>query len=347
MKKKFVSLAQLALGFGILAVILYRLHHGGDLGKLALAVREAAGNWPHLLGGALGFGFCILMCVFRWRTILQAQDVHLPFRRLYTLYLVGQFFSAFMLGATGGDVVKAYYISTETHHKRTEVIATIVIDRVIGLLALILLTVLVMLARLPFFLATAQMRLALGFNSALLVGTILALAVVFRQNLFERWAFFRRLEERTALGRILRRAYTAFHMCLRHRGLLTRTMLLSLANHVAFVIAAYELAKALRLDLAFSDMLTVFPLINAVAAIPLTPGGLGTREGAAIYLLGVLNVPEARAVTLSLFVYATIMLWSIIGGLVYLGYTYRRGARAPAPADSEPSCAPRDDTDRC
>jgi uncharacterized membrane protein YbhN (UPF0104 family) len=82
---------------------------------------------------------------------------------------------------------------------------------------------------------------------------------------------------------------------------------------------------AVGLPLTFLDYLTVFPTINAVASIPVTPGGLGTRETAAIHILGVLNVPAAKALTVSLFLYAAVMLWSLAGGLVYLGFTWKQG----------------------
>ena len=44
-----------------------------------------------------------------------------------------QFFNAFLLGSTGGDLLKAYYAARETHHKKTEAVVTVFVDRIIGL----------------------------------------------------------------------------------------------------------------------------------------------------------------------------------------------------------------------
>jgi uncharacterized protein (TIRG00374 family) len=219
---------------------------------------------------------------------------------------------------------------------------------------MMLLTVVVMVVRLPFFLSHPVTRLALLFNLGLLVAATLGLLMVFRQNLFERWRFFRRLEERTALGRILSRSYHAFRLCLNRPAVVAKTILLSLVNHLVLVLGAFFLGTALGIPLSFWQFLTVFPIVNAVAAVPLTPGGLGTREAAAVYLLGVpgLDVPKAEALSVSLLLYATLIAWSLVGGLVYAAYcwalgpdvrreireaTAAEGSGEPAPQDPDPS----------
>ena len=49
--------------------------------------------------------------------------------------MIGIFFNNFVPGLTGGDFVKAYYVSRETH-KKTEAITTVFLDRAVGLFAL-------------------------------------------------------------------------------------------------------------------------------------------------------------------------------------------------------------------
>jgi uncharacterized membrane protein YbhN (UPF0104 family) len=80
------------------------------------------------------------------------------------------------------------------------------------------------------------------------------------------------------------------------------------------------------------DCVTVFPVINAIAALPITPGGLGTRESASLYILAVFGVAAPQAVTISLFIYSEVLIWSLVGGVVYFFYVYRRGQRVSAMA---------------
>ena len=331
MKKKLLPLAQIALGVAILAYVFANMRNRSDL---AVAVRDAARHWPWLLAGVCTFSLCVLSSSSRWHLLMRAQGMALPFRRVIELFFIGHFFNSFLFGATGGDVVKAYFAAVEIPNKKTAAATTVFIDRVIGLLALVLLAVVIMCCRLSFFLAYARMRLILIINVMVLIVTVLGLFMAFRRNIFERYAIFRRIEEGTSLGRVLSRIYNAFHICLRHPGLLVRALILSFVNHTTLVVMSFLIGHALEIDIPFWDYLTVFPIINAVAAIPLTPGGLGTREAIAKWLLGVLGVAGTRAVPLSLLTYGAVLVWSLVGGLVYLGYCARQ-ARAGKTIDIE------------
>ena len=327
MKQKLIAVAQSALGLGILGFIIYRLHAKGELEELGAAFQAAAGNWPTLLLGASLFAVCLVFCALRWKLLLHAIGIHIRLGRIFVLYMVGHFFNAFLFGSTGGDVVKAYYVSSETDHKKTEVVATVFIDRILGLLALVGLSVTMLLLRLQFFLSHPQTRIAVFFNAAVLIGTVLGLVIVFRKNVFEHFSLFRRLEEQTAVGRIIGKVYNAFRLCLNHPGLLSRALLLSLANHVTLIVSVYFLGSAIGLKLRFMEYLTIFPTINSVAALPLTPGGIGTREAAAAELLGVFGVSSADAVTVSLLIWASVFAWSLLGGVVYCFFSISRGGK--------------------
>lgn len=327
MRNKIVSLVQFAIGVALIAFLFATMKDRGDLLE---AVRDAASHWGFLVAGASSFLICLVVCTARWRILLDAQGLSLSFPRAMTLYFVGHFFNSFLFGVTGGDVVKAYYAARETQHRKTEAVSTIFLDRIVGLLALVLLVVILMLCRLPFFLRHTETRLALAFFSVVLVGAIGGLTLVFRQNLMDRWSVTRRLRENSKIGAIIGRVYDAFQLALTHRGLLAKTMGLSLINHFAFVLCTGLLGVALELELTPLDYLTTIPIINAVAAIPITPGGLGTREATSRMLLGTLGVAAPRAVLLSLLTYGLILFWSLVGGVVYSVYALRMG-KAPAP----------------
>ncbi len=300
--------------------------HGLKL--LGGSFRTAARHWGYLSAAILVVFACLLSCTLRWKILLEAQGIHMPAWKIFVLYFIGHYFNAFMPGAVGGDLVKVYYVVKETHHKRTEAVSTVFLDRIIGLLALIPLCTVVMLVSLDFFLSYPETKVAFLFNCALLVGAVVGLFVVFRQNLFEKWSVFRRLEEKTALGKIIGKVYGAFHICFRRPTVLIKAGLLSVTNHVLLVCAAFLLGRALEIPLGFGPYITVFPIINAVAAIPATPGGLGTREVAAKFLLGAVGITAVKAVPLSLLLYSAMLIWSAFGGIVYMVYSFHRG-KAP------------------
>ena len=69
----------------------------------------------------------------------------------------------------------------------------------------------------------------------------------------------------------------------------------------------------------------MIPLILSLASIPLTPGGLGVREALAVTMLGALGVARESALSLSLLVYGAALVWSAVGGLVFIGYSSGAG----------------------
>ena len=64
----------------------------------------------------------------------------MPLKRVSEFYMVGAFFNLFLLGSTGGDAVKAFYVLRESPpERRAGAILAVIMDRLLGLLALILL----------------------------------------------------------------------------------------------------------------------------------------------------------------------------------------------------------------
>ncbi len=329
MKSRFstwvATAVQLALGIGIIGFILYRLHDSGNLGTLRDALLTSAGHWPLLVAGAFCFPLCLYACAVRWHLLLKAQNLHTSFARIHALNYVGHFFNAFLLGATGGDVAKAYYATVETTDKKTEAVATVFIDRLVGLLALIGLCAVIGVFRWSFFMSSETTRVALVFTGILTLGAAGLVAALALKPWLDGKSFFTWITRRSPAGNILNRAYEACHLCLKNRRIVIQVTVLSLINHLAFVVCSYLYGRAIGLDLTLLDQLTIFPLINMIAAIPVTPSGIGTRDAAAIVLLAPFGVEEGAAVTLSLMIYATLILWSLVGGAVYLMMAHRLG----------------------
>ncbi len=325
MKKKIFTIIQITIAILILAVIFFKLHQNGQLIKLLDAINTAIGNWPYLIITFIGLFFSAFFCTLRWGCLLHTQDVNLKFSKQFTLYLIGQFFSAFMLGSTGGDVIKAYYVSTETKHKKSEVVATVIVDRIVGIIALVILLTVITLLRIKFFLSTPETKIAIFFNIGLLLAVTIGMLIVFKRNLFEKWSLFRKLEQTTSFGKVIGKVYNAMHLCFNKPGLMPKVLLLSFLNHISMAVWGFYIAMALGIPNGFIDILTVVILMNTVASIPITPSGLGTRESAAIFLMGAIGVSAATAVTFSLLCYAAILVISLIGGIFYIAYTAQKG----------------------
>ncbi len=82
------------------------------------------------------------------------------------------------------------------------------------------------------------------------------------------------------------------------------------------------------------DLLVAYGLANVLAAIPLTPSGLGVVEGVLIPTLVGFGVPQDRAI-LAVLAYRLVNFWIPIpvGGAAYASLQWRRSA-APTPEDA-------------
>jgi len=94
---------------------------------------------PHPEFFALAMFLClasVLLTFVRWYVLVRAVD--LPFRVSDALRLgmVGYFFNAFLPGSVGGDLLKAAFLARE-HQRRTVAVATVIMDRMFSLWALI------------------------------------------------------------------------------------------------------------------------------------------------------------------------------------------------------------------
>lgn len=331
-RRRWRALAQPVLGVGLVSLLVFNMDNRADVLDSLLSISR---HWGFGIAAIACFLVCLVSATLRWRCILKAHGMAISIPGALELTFIGQFFNAFMFGAVGGDAIKVFLVASAFPKSRTEAVTTVFIDRMIGMLALFGIAAAVLLARFRFFLRYPQTRSVAMVLMVVLAAVSALLFLTFRRNLLEQFAVFRKLESQTRLGAILSRTYRAFHACLTHPGLLARTILLSLVNHLALIAAAALLGAGLEIrtvpptdpprsaavqaTVEFGTYLTVFPIINGIASIPATPGGLGTRDAAAQFLLGIpeFKVPASRAVTLSLLLYAVTLFWSLVGGVIY------------------------------
>jgi len=283
--------------------------------------RNAAARWHWLAFGFILVTLSMTIGVPRWHWVLRAQGLDIEWTKTFYVFWIGHFFNSFMLGSTGGDVVKAFYVARESRHRKTEAVSTVLVDRWTGMMALALFGVAMIISRYQLFWANDRLRWPALSLVIFLAVALLFFFLVLHRNLFERVELFRRLEDRTSLGRILKKAYDSFYLYRSRPGVIAAAIGLSLLGHVVMIMAGVCFGLSLNVQIPVLDYLAVFPLINAVVAIPLGPGGLGVREGAAVLMLSAVGVANIQALPLSLMISASLLALSLFGGLVFLCYS--------------------------
>ena len=131
--------------------------------------------WILIKGTHVGWALLMVVSVildrafmaFKWNLLVQALQIRIPYTECFRVYLVGSFLGMFFPTSVGGDVVRAFSVSVEKG-KRAEIAASIVIERLVGLIALILL----------FFVATLCLLFVSFEETKLYFGVALGLLII-------------------------------------------------------------------------------------------------------------------------------------------------------------------------
>jgi uncharacterized protein (TIRG00374 family) len=309
--------------------------------ELGRSLRKVA---PAAFGMSLAFmGGTIILGAFRWRMALRVHGLDLSFGRTLEISLVAHFFNSFMLGNTGGDVMKAYYAARETHHKKAEAVAAVMVDRLIGLWSMLLFGGLLMLPSVQMILQNDKLGATAAVVLAMLCGCSLVVLLAFWGGVSRRWAGARELLRRLPKGDWFERLLDSCREFGRAPGFLLKALGLSMLLNAVCVGQYVTLAWGLNLEVPPLTMFLVVPMVTFISALPFTIGGLGVRENLFVTLLGLpaivppLGAHATTALSLSLLAYAGSLCWSLVGGLVYATLRDRHHLKDVGSETEEPS----------
>lgn len=320
--KRFVTTALQVL---VSAGLLWWIFH--DPTKRAqMGAALAAANWLWFLPGLVCIGLVLALQTQRWTWLLRAVDIHLPWTRALRLNLIGMFFNLFLLGATGGDVVRIYYAMREARGDKAGAFLSIALERVIGLLALAFVSAVVVAIQWPELMRSPAARV-----SVLTIGLILgaSVAVVVAGATVAALRLEHRLPARMPLRRAIIDLAAATQRYAQAPGALVAAFLISIPSHLLLFATFYFAARALSAGLSLVDIVTVMPIVNVITSLPISLGGVGFREQLFQSLLGSLHAtPAALAVLIGSCGYLMMVVWSVVGGVVYIFYRPSDGAAA-------------------
>jgi len=251
---------------------------------------------------------------FQWNLLLRCADLRLPVFAVIRAYFVALFFNNFLIGNIGGDVLRAVDVRSRVERgqgKTEAAVATIVMDRFLGFFTMMCFAVGAAL------LATESLEsgsiIFILLSAFIIVGTLITSR---RVGVFaDRW-----------ITRILPAGLAVTIVRLRAGFVAMRTSPIVLAK--AFIISAivqgmrivvhYVCSLAIGLEIPFVYFVTFIPLVSVAAAIPISSGGLGTREWAAVGLFKTIGVGGAGIVAMELIAHGVTLVASIPGAIDFV-----------------------------
>lgn len=255
----------------------------------------------------------VVLTALRWRLLLRGVGLDMTFGRAVQLTFIGGFFNIAVPGATGGDVVKAWYAARDTG-RGTKAVISVFVDRFVGLFGLVLFAAGVLLFTARGAAYEVPRTVVLVVLACCVAGGAVVLSRPLRRALGLAW-LVRRLPFQRILGEV--RASARLY---KHRlGIVSVALGLSLFNHAANATCCWYLARALGIEgIALGTAMALVPLANLLSAIPLLPGGWGVGELAFAYFFGLVGVPPTEAVGLSVVFRIAVLGVSLPGGLLWI-----------------------------
>ena len=305
-----------------------------DWGKLWQILRTVEVPW--LLLGATFFIPVLFIVAWRWRLLLAVQGVRMRFWRIFELTMIGQLFSAFLLGTTGGDVVKIFYVARAVPDHKAAVSFTVVVDRVVGMVALLLFGVALSVTQLPLFLSTPQTKFYTGLFYLFALGGVVVSALACIGPLCLRRPTFRSLLKRVPFVHHGAPLLAAYEKAAQAVGTNLLALVASLPSHLCSAIIGFCVIRAMHLQVPLLAFGATLAMVNMLIALPISISGFGVREWLFGTFLGLLHIDWDHAIAFSLTNFAVNLLWSLAGGPFYFLYRHETHTPAPDPAEVEP-----------
>ena len=323
LKRVVVTSLKLSISLAILG---YLFHCAAGTDQFSvLTTSETHWSW---------IGLAVLLCLvahvisfLRWRVMVLALG--LPFSVVDALRIgfIGSFFNLFAFGVVGGDTLRSFYVARQVPQRIPEAVASVIADRLIGMLTMFTFASIAFLA-LDFESLADQVSVerwqAFRFTCWVILtmtgGGYLGLVVVWQSPRLARVRWFARLGQIPWLGALVRRFANVIAIYRGRPGALLAGFAMSALVNISFVACIYAVAVAIqRGGPSFANFWLIAPISMVANAAPL-PGGLGGMELALdfLYRLFAVGLSEPRGVVIAFAYRFVLLVVSALGAVAWL-----------------------------
>lgn len=294
---------------GVTVLILLLLVRQVDLGAALRAMLQTS-PWALGIVGLLVLLDRVVM-IWRWILLLRAAGTDVSTRTASRIFLVSSFVGSFLPAGVGGDAARAYALGQRTA-QRGAAVASVAVDRVLGVLAIALMGG-IGVAAYARHLTDSSVQ-AVATTTAVIV-VILSVAALWADR-WVRWLPSAwhgwtpvRLTLRIADGMAAYR---------QHPRTLASVFGLSVAVQLLRILQAYGLGLGLGLTVPFVYYLVFMPVGLLVLLLPISVSGFGLPQGVMVWLLRPQGIPTELSLALSTLIVLSGLFGNLPGALLYL-----------------------------
>jgi hypothetical protein len=246
--------------------------------------------------------------ILRWVLLLQSSGSSIRVSQAARIFLISSFVGSFLPAGVGGDVARAYGLSRATNDS-AEALASVAIDRVLGIAALLVMGVVGLTVT-----ATAVADWRAGSAAALLL--LASGALLWADRVVE--ALLPSAMRRGAMGARLVSLSAALSRYRSRPLTLAHVFSWSLAVQVLRIVQAYALGLGLGLAVPFRYYLVFMPIGLLMLLLPISVSGFGAPQAMIVWLMRPLGVADEQSFALSTLIVLTGLAGNLPGLLLWL-----------------------------
>jgi hypothetical protein len=288
LRHALVVTVKISLAVAILGYLLVQVQQQAGFSRLVTEPKI----WPLLAVGLLCTAAAITLTFIRWHVLLSALGLNFRLRDTVRLGALGFALNFVSLGSIGGDLFKAIFAAKDSPGRRTEAVATVVVDRVVGVSMMLLLA-----TAASFFIDWSSAPAAVlvlvetirWTTLGLILGVVLVLTVpALSGEPIRRW-----IGAVPLVGSTAARLIGTVSSYRNEKPRVARACAISLVSNTLFILSFYFIAQGLPVKSpSLAKHFVIVPSANLAGAIPATPSGLGTMELAVDKLYQAVPTPK-------------------------------------------------------
>lgn len=263
-----------------------------------------------------------------WRLLLAAREKHASLWSVFSSLVIGGFFGFFIPSSLGPDLARSVALARREEMPVEEAASSVVMLNLTGLWALggVLL---VGLAAVGISFGAPSWWPALAFAGA---GAVIGIPAGLMSRIsLPTW------DTSHGIGERVNRFAETLEEFRDVRGRLVPAFLIAIVNQLLTVAIFYLGFAAAGVRLHPLYFLALVPAITLTRLVPLSVAGFGMEQGVVVVLFGWAGVGTAEALAASLAISTMNLLFTALGGLLYVGQTANRLIVSDPLAETRPS----------
>lgn len=251
-------------------------------GRFSLENLKIISSPKVFVGGICIIGIVLYLASERWKILLTQQNVVTSSRKAFTFTLIGTFFSFFVPGGVGGDVIKAILLARDHAEYRGRAMLTVLADRILGLFSMTAMALFAFIFETELLAKEKSFQFIFLMLMALFVAFILIFWILLSKNTQSlRLKIEKLLQPVNKLQKLWILAQSYRLNLKQFTSILLLSLITQFLQVLLFVLVANELQSQTP-DL--SIFLFTVPVGFMVTAIPIAPAGIGIGQAAFAYL---------------------------------------------------------------